>query len=214
MTDRTAEQQYETAARRLGQARVPQLYLERILAAIPAGNAVPPGRQVMPLDDTVAMLLARAFVARTPNEVRVGAGEHGIARFTGFERWLFLGGNVGAGKTLAACWIIANWRDWGFFARASAIAKLDDDLLGEAKRASLLVLDDLGDEYVGESQFGAVRIAELLTERHGNGLPTIATMNLKRSEFVARYGERTNDRLNELGKFIAIGGPSLRSAKR
>ena len=180
----------------------------RVLAAIPGAEEA-----VSPLDDTPALRLAQAFVQRKPVEVQLGSSDKSTVRFNGAERWLFLGGDVGVGKTIAATWLLAHWRDLGFFVRACDLAKLDDDLHDKAKTALVLLLDDLGDEYIAQSQFGTSRLRDLLVHRHAFDLPTVATMNMKRTEFAERFGERANDRLEEMGKFVAVVGASRRKKR-
>ena len=85
------------------------------------------------------------------------------------------------------------------------------DLLQRARSTRLLVIDDAGTEHVGESGYSAARIADLLCERHAHRSKTILTTNLPRKPLAARYGERVNDRLNQGGVCVALGGKSLRT---
>lgn len=84
---------------------------------------------------------------------------------------------------------------------------VDDMALYE--RASLLVLDDLGQE--PRSDWSLEILHELLEVRYGRGLPTIATTELGKIELFDRYGTATMARILESGGQV---GKVLEAAKR
>ena len=65
------------------------------------------------------------------------------------------------------------------------------------ERASLLVLDDLGQEPA--TDWSHEILQEILEVRYGRGLPTIATTNLGGAELAARYGAPLLARIVESG---------------
>ncbi len=134
---------------------------------------------------------------------------------------LVMGGATGTGKTLAACWALAQLGGGLFLAAPDLV---DRDVgpvrLGEARQARVLVLDDLGAE--GNWPEGIARIARMLEERHAGNLRTLVTTNLQRIDstddgcaavpgFASRYGARLNGRVDEGGRFVVYGGPSRRT---
>jgi hypothetical protein len=74
-----------------------------------------------------------------------------------------------------------------------ALGKGEAPLLHEAAKATLLVLDDLGNEGVDRGQ----AVADLLFARHEGRAPTVVTTGLSREELEARYGVALKNRLIE-----------------
>jgi hypothetical protein len=96
---------------------------------------------------------------------------------------------------------------------AAALARLDhfsDAALKPYMQARLLVIDDLGAEYLDAKGFFASLFDELLDARYGGKLPTVITTNLDAAGFATRYGVRIVDRIRESGRFINCGNTSLR----
>ncbi len=136
-----------------------------------------------------------------------------------------LWGQVGTGKSAAACRVLAElcrveiesyagrtcdevdvWAD-GLYLRAPDYARLADweeDRLEEVWSTRHLVIDDLGEEeQLGEKATARLRL--LLTRRDdeiGPGTRTIVTTNLTPQQIGARYSARVFDRLGELGTWI------------
>jgi len=152
---------------------------------------------------------------------------------------LLLLGKPGSGKTLAATrrllrpicnpanWLFCNggWQYRRFIATdprrtgeliwrtARSLARIqqyDQDTVEELFSARLLVLDDLGQEYLDKNGFLASLIDEIVTERHRRELPTLLTSNTTPAEFTERYGHRVLDRIVDTGRMVACDGDSLR----
>lgn len=138
---------------------------------------------------------------------------------------LIIKGPVGTGKTTAAVAImkeaIQNKRSPYFISMISLLDKLmsfrDQEERYEfeqrIKNCALLVLDDLGGEYIGkdkEESFMLKRIMSIIAERNQRSKSTIITTNLKIKELKERYNERVIDRLGSTNQIITLSGPSLR----
>lgn len=142
--------------------------------------------------DTRAMAAVRAFMASESSA-------------------LVLAGGKGCGKSTAAVWAIAE-RGGGHFRYAGELAGLsrDDDERRRVTRAPLLVIDDLGVEYLDDKGWFAAFFDEVIVRRHDNELKTIITTNLPKAKFSARYrSERVLDRL-ATGMFVEIPEGSMR----
>ena len=126
---------------------------------------------------------------------------------------LVLAGGKGCGKSTAAVWAIAHRLD-GYFRYAGELAGLsrDDDERRKITRSRLLVIDDLGVEYLDDKGWFAAFFDEVIVRRHDNELKTIITTNLPKAKFSARYrSERVLDRLST-GMFVEIPEGSMRGA--
>lgn len=209
---------YRNVAERLSAAHVEPLERDLILGAMPGARTSKGERRPrLPLRDTDPLRLVRTFIGGGGETVQLSDGA--AVEFAGDERLLVLGGSVGVGKTLAACWALGQRPD-GMYCTAASLTELEAPL-DDAKHAKVLVPDDLGVEYGGESGFAIARINGVLDTRHARKLMTIATTNLKRrrstpnepAQFAERYGRRLDDRLNDGGLFVLIAGASLRGAK-
>ena len=143
-------------------------------------------------EQTEAVVTLRAAFDRTPRPAIV-----------------VLQGGVGCGKSCAAAlWAIQTGARW---ITAKALARLGyEDELTKLGRAGALVLDDLGTEYADAKGFFVSNLDGLIDDRYSRELPTVITTNVAPSDFKERYGERIVDRIREAGKFIAVGGQSLR----
>lgn len=153
-------------------------------------------------------------------------------------------GAVGAGKTVAAVWCLSRHLAAGrdaatpgggrpipraVFLRASAFARMSaydakdrEWLENDLHRTSLLVLDDMGAEYLTPSAM--TLFDEMLDVRYGNMRRTILTSNLAAQPpqppnppipnapptFRERYGQRLWDRLAQVGVMHDAGADSLR----
>lgn len=74
----------------------------------------------------------------------------------------------------------------------------------------ILIVDDLGREFVKKRGWSLSVVDEFFDARYRNKLPTIATTNMDEQEFKERYGDRVWDRFREWGKWIWTPGESLR----
>jgi hypothetical protein len=211
--------------------RVPQppdpSFGARLLASL-AGHRDQQRRSLppQPLTDTDALRLVRAFLRRESVAVPITFGdERPSVIFHGSEWLLLMGGNIGVGKSLAACAGLLDFAEkhddkGGLFVTAQEFADIDGVSpvsLAEAKAVRLLVLDDLGYEKTTDFAVNQ-RINPLLAARHAARRMTIITTNLhykRRTDtdppgIVERYGARIADRMHEGGRLVALIGDSLR----
>lgn len=134
-----------------------------------------------------------------------------------------LSGGAGAGKTVAAVHgmaqrLLLDKRESPpcIFIRASECARLglydaeDKAMTRQMHGAGLLVVDDLGAEFMAEGGVWRGLFDELVDVRYGEGAPTIFTTNLSPDAFRARYGDRVADRIRHTGAFKGCGDASLR----
>lgn len=183
-----------------------------------------------PLRDTDALRTVRAVLSSVARPVELeasaevsaaGAVRRGLAMLTGSEILLCLGGNRGVGKTLAACYAIA--REGGLYTTAYLWSRPSGEVdMAAAKRAPVLVIDQLGRENLGASRFTLTRIEEVLDARYAGRRLSILVGNIGWKEgcdtdtpgFCDRYGEIVEDRLKGDGIFVLCGGESLRPQLR
>ncbi|WP_243001187.1 ATP-binding protein [Faecalibacterium sp. OF04-11AC] len=127
-------------------------------------------------------------------------------------------GNAGLGKTHAALAIAGIVLDKGydviyvsspdFFGKMEA-SRFDpsgdaDTLLRTAATADLLILDDLGTEFV--TPYFITTFYSLLNNRLGAGLPTIVTTNITDGSLLEkRYTEKISSRLSAFVPFNFVG---------
>lgn len=139
------------------------------------------------------------------------------------KTFLLLSGGTGAGKTVAAVSAMAahlmeDTREDvpTIFVRASECARLglydadDKRLTSQMHAAGLLVVDDLGAEFMSEGSVWRTLLDELVDARYGERRATVLTTNLDAAGFKARYGERIADRIRHSGIIEACGDLSLR----
>lgn len=128
---------------------------------------------------------------------------------------LVLAGGVGTCKTGSASWALT--QKPGVFVTADEAVRLstsnapeDVESWRRVRNAQLLVIDDMGGEYAGEKGWNVRVFNGLLDQRYSRGLKTIITTNLTSDRFKADYGERVVDRIREAGKWVTLGGTSVR----
>lgn len=138
-------------------------------------------------------------------------------------RCLVLMGNTGTGKSWAAAAALRAWaprrslRPRFFYFPALCGALLDPvrraDALGHACAAGLVVLDDVGTEYLKAGGLLDALVDEIVWTREANQRLTVVTTNLLREELTARLSDRIVDRLRgDWGRLYAVTGPSFREA--
>lgn len=124
---------------------------------------------------------------------------------------LVLAGAPGAGKTVAACWAFRAAD--GIFLRAAKLARWDRydmDAMDSLLETNLLVIDDLGSEFLdGKGNFMAI-FDEVIADRSENLRRTIMTANMTADVFRERYGERVADRIRKYGAYFETNEESLR----
>lgn len=192
-------ERYEATGSRLLRAGVPERSRKLILAAQDPDEPAP-------LEPTPALGLVQAFMSRKPALVPVDGGAN--VTFVGGAWCLVLAGNIGIGKTVAAASALAD-SPGGLFVSAPQFEAVEYPI-GPAIGAGLLVLDDAGCERAGAANWATDRITRILCDRYAANRLTIVTANLSRKAFVARYGERVGDRLNEGGVYVGLAGRSCR----
>ena len=160
-----------------------------------------------------------------------GTRSLGAARrwLTTRETILVLAGAPGCGKTQAAAWCVAQppFRDYDGIhgpgghwpgdlmprfldvSRLARMSRYDESLMTPLERCALLIIDDMGQEYVDAKGFFHSLIDGLINARHADQLKTIITTNLSRPDFELRYGPRVADRLRD-GTFISSAEQTLR----
>lgn len=134
-----------------------------------------------------------------------------------------LAGDTGVGKTTAAVGgmalrLLEDRREDlpAIFVRAVEGARMglydaeDKRLAQQMLTAGLLVLDDLGAEFLSEGSIWRSILDEVIDTRYGERVPTIITTNLDGAGFKKRYGERIADRIRHAGAPVACGAESLR----
>lgn len=138
---------------------------------------------------------------------------------------LIIKGPVGTGKTTAAIAImkeaIKHKKSPYFISMISLLDKLmsfrDQEERYEFEQriqnCPLLVLDDLGGEYIGknkEESWMLKRIMSIIAERHQRSKSIIITTNLPIKELAERYDQRAIDRIRSTNQIITLLGESLR----
>lgn len=212
---------------RLLSADVPENERDRILAALQLGD---------PLWETDALQVVRAFVRRARATVkpirRVVDGKEiagnlaevrgdatkversaGTVEIYGSERVAFFGGNVGRGKTLAACRAIAH--AGGKYLTEYRLARPKGvDLEEVAGVAGVVVIDQVGRAHLGDARYALTQLEELIDHRYARNRLTILVGNLTWEEFAKRYQSILADRILGQGVFVEFGGSSLRAHLR
>lgn len=116
---------------------------------------------------------------------------------------------TGAGKTTLAAAMVRErgrrdvlWTTARTLATAGAYAKLGEEpaLLAAARRAGLLVIDELGTE---ADRFGSA-VAETIMDRHDLGRTVWVTTPLPGEALSARYGSGLVRRLSENGEIVRL----------
>jgi DNA replication protein DnaC len=86
------------------------------------------------------------------------------------------------------------------------------DVLDTLGRVRLLVVDEIGVGYGGDSE--QVILFDVIDRRYRDMRPTILISNQDRAGFTQAVGERTFDRLTETARWIAFDWPSYRATAR
>ena len=188
---------YDSVRDRLVKARVPEREA-RLLRDAAARR--------QPLQETDALRVVRALLKRQRLVVDLAGG---ISQTLDADVVLIvLGGPRGVGKTVAACYALA--REGGMYTTAYGFMRAGGIDLDEAKAARVLVVDQLGRENIGASDFGLSQLEEVLDARYAALRLTVLACNLERAQFVERYQGIIEDRLVGGGAFVPLTGSSLR----
>ncbi len=156
-------------------------------------------------DLTAEVVLARVGMFHVETQKQKGTPAERLANFTAFVRAnprqsLTFVGEAGSGKTTLATWALINNPRFGLWVNASDMEQArKEQELGkvadrerDAKRAQVLVLDEIKSEGVG---FGAT--FDIINQRHGRNLPTYATTGLSDMKIGAALGDGAVRRLFE-----------------
>ena len=91
----------------------------------------------------------------------------------------------------------------------------NDDPSGDAKRAELLFIDDLGTEYEkAGSDFVYAAFQEIFDYRWGNMLPIFVTTNMDAAGIEKSYGDRVLSRWRGSCKMLRLDGQDRRKEER
>jgi DNA replication protein DnaC len=126
--------------------------------------------------------------------------------------FLALAGPRGRGKTTALACAVAEYG--GLYIEAHELVRVGtfDDVWDEAARAPVLVIDELGAEFMNDAYRAS--LYELLNTRYSNNRKTIIATNLDAQAFRMRYCPDANDRLAERiakgGRWFNLPGESMR----
>lgn len=128
---------------------------------------------------------------------------------------LVLSGPRGCGKTTAASWVASEVRGAMFLdvSRVARLNRYDSASMDPAETCSLLVVDDLGQEFADERGAFLATFDGLFNARYSGERRTIITTNLTAADFKRRYGDRIADRIRETGDFLELNGSSMRGRK-
>ena len=167
-------------------------------------------------DELEAYLLSVGVPARTLENAQQPQATAALEAIYRPVDMLCLSGPPGVGKSIAAAiWLAMHGSRDGYrmWIQAAELARgyaYDPEQYWKAARAYALVIDDLGLEYLDNSDRYLATFEELVSKRFACKRKTCLTTNLGPAEFKARYGERIASRLNEDGAFIVCGGPDMR----
>jgi hypothetical protein len=135
----------------------------------------------------------------------------------GPERFLLLAGTAGRGKTLAACWGLAQKGGRYVRTREVATAGFDDEgWLYDLAHAPLVVLDEMVREAQDAKGWAYSKVYDLLDRRQSNLRKTILITNAGLDEWKARYcpdgkADPLYDRIASRGTVpTPLTGPSMR----
>ena len=100
------------------------------------------------------------------------------------------------------------WLDAAELGRKAAVTKKHADVVSAARRAPVLVLDDLGSEAIYGTRAIAT-IIEIIRVRHNNAVRTIYTTGLDKTELTGLYGSGIARRIFDRAAVVAWKGTTL-----
>ena len=152
-----------------------------------------------------------------PPLVETPALTHARAYVESDRRILVLCGAPGTGKSTAATWIADRVEARApRFVKAQALARAglyDRELSEQLDKARLLVVDDLGTEFLDAKGCFQTVIDEVVDSFYSSLRHLLITTNLDAKTFAARYGARIWSRVCEVGKVATCGATDLRRAQ-
>lgn len=125
---------------------------------------------------------------------------------------LLLCGNVGVGKSFAACAWLDSF-DSGLFVTAQALRRMstyDEVAYQRVSAPYRLVIDDIGSEYADSKDFWEASFDGLMNDRYLGERPVVLSSNGAPESFFKRYGDRVKDRMREVGMVVDLAGKSRR----
>ncbi len=133
------------------------------------------------------------------------------------QSFLVLSGGKGTGKTGSACWSLGQI-DGGRFLDAPEITGMsirEKEQWDRVRGAPLVVLDDLGTERRDEKGYFIGGFFDLFNGCYSGCTRLVITCNISREQFASEpdqggYGARVYDRLRETGRWVTVGGESIR----
>lgn len=97
--------------------------------------------------------------------------------------------------------------------KLTRLSRYSDKDMAKVENPRLLVIDDLGVEYLDDKGSFLSTIDGIINSRYASTKKTVITTNLPSTKFKERYGERIADRIRESGQFVEISDKSLRGSK-
>lgn len=195
-------------------ARVAQKKRELEVSTLEGKRATPEGKEI----GRWTALIDAGFPRRAVDAAR--AADTRRAAIVRLSQWdpsdrcvMLAAGAAGCGKTVAATWWASTREKAPLFVRASTFAassRYDSDKREPWLKASGLVLDDLGAEYLDAKGSFLADLDELVDTFYGDKRPLVITTNCTREVLEKRYGERVYDRLRECGVFWSTDEESMR----
>lgn len=176
--------------------------------------------------------IGRSGIPKAYRRARLADCDPEVARWfsEGMPAGLLLQGGFGAGKTFAACAVLARaaWSGTVRFATADAMLRdcrsafdgreSERAVLGRYLCCGVLAIDDLGKERLTE--WGLAALFAVVDGRGGRGLPTVVTTNYSGRDLLAKMtvgGDATTAKaiISRMGAYrrVVVGGPDRRAGK-
>lgn len=140
------------------------------------------------------------------------------------SRVLVLIGDVGVGKTVAACLCAvayARRRKTTAYVREPTLVRwwhsttlAHEQRVQHMREVDLLIVDELGTTLTREAERARDAVFGMLDDRIAERRATIFAGNLAPDRLATAYGARFLDRLREVGRVAHVTGPSLRGLPR
>ncbi len=134
---------------------------------------------------------------------------------------LVLSGGVGTRKSGSACWALSQ-REGGIYVQADELLPIafeDKPRYLLLKRAPVVIVDDLGTEGPDDKGYWHRTFNTLVNAWYAGCRKVVFTCNMTKQQFKlppdkGGYGERVVDRIRECGRWISLGGESVRGQQR
>ena len=158
------------------------------------------------LRETEPIRVMRARVDGKPCTVDLG---HAKLELRGSECLIVLAGPRSTGKTVAACYCLSRMGG-GLYHTAYLLSDATTDTSSWIA-ARILVIDQLGREYAGASDYSLSRLEHVVDARYAEKRMTVLVANLNRKDFMRRYGGIIESRLEGDGLFVEVKGKNERA---